>query len=103
MAQPGPVVWNHGAAADGVQRLPVVVLVPPRPGRYLVALGRAVAALRPVATTALVTATGRFPRFAREGLERADPALGLGILAGFSFRHPPGAIWGEPRMPTRAN
>ena len=36
----------------------------------------------------LVTATGRFARFAREGLEQAGPALGLGILACFSFRDP---------------
>ena len=63
--------------------------MPSPASRYLVALGRAVAALRPAATIALVTATGRFARFAREGLERADPALGLGILACFSFRDPP--------------
>ena len=90
-ARTGAVVWNHGAAADDVQRLPGVVSVPSPASRYLVALGRAVAALRPAATIALVTATGRFARFAREGLERADPALGLGILACFSFRDPPAA------------
>ena len=91
-ARPGAVVWNHGAAADDVQRLPGVVSVPSPASRYLVALGRAVAALRPAATIALVTAAGRFARFAREGLEQADPALGLGILACFSFRDPPAAI-----------
>jgi len=90
-ARTGAVVWNHGAAADDVQRLPGVVSVPSPASRYLVALGRAVAALRPAATIALVTATGRFARFAREGLERADPALGLVILACFSFRDPPAA------------
>jgi ABC-type branched-subunit amino acid transport system substrate-binding protein len=90
-ARTGAVVWNHGAAADDVQRLPGVVSVPSPASRYLVALGRAVAALRPAATVALVTATGRFARFAREGLERAGPALGLGILACFSFRDPPAA------------
>ena len=89
-ARPGAVVWNHGAAADDVQRLPGVVSVPSPASRYLVALGRAVAALRPAATIALVTATGRFARFAREGLERAP--LGLGILACFSFRDPPAAV-----------
>ena len=88
-ARPGAVVWNHGAAADDVQRLPGVVSVPSPASRYLVALGRAVAALRPAATIALVTAAGRFARFAREGLEQADPALVLGILACFSFRRPP--------------
>lgn len=91
-ARPGAVVWNHGAAADDVQRLPGVVSVPFPASRYLVALGRAVAALRAAATIALVTATGRFARFAREGLERAAPALGLGILACFSFRDPPAAV-----------
>ena len=91
-ARPGAVVWNHGAAADDVQRLPGVVSVPSPASRYLVALGRAVAALRPAAMIALVTATGRFAGFAREGLERAAPALGLGILACFSFRDPPAAV-----------
>ncbi len=88
-ARPSAVVWNHGAAADDVQRLPGVVSVVSPASRYLVALGRAVAALRPAATIALVTATGRFARFARKGLERAGPALGLSILARFSFRDPP--------------
>jgi ABC-type branched-subunit amino acid transport system substrate-binding protein len=91
-ARPGAVIWNHGAAADDVQRLPGVVSVPSPASRYLVALGRAVAALRPGATIALVTATGRFAGFAREGLERADPTLGVGILARFSFRDPPAAV-----------
>src|SRR5204863_9289647 len=83
-ARPGAVIWNHGAAADDVQRLPSVFSVPSPASRYLVALGHAVAALRPGATIALVTATGRFAGFARDGLERAGPALGLGILARFS-------------------
>jgi hypothetical protein len=91
-ARAGAVVWNHGAAADDVQRLPGVVSVSSPASRYLVALARAVAALRPAATIALVTASGRFARFAREGLERADPPLGLGILARFSFRDLPAAI-----------
>jgi hypothetical protein len=56
-ARSGAVVWNHGAAADDVQRLPGVVSVPSPASRCLVALGRAVAALRPAATIALVTAT----------------------------------------------
>jgi ABC-type branched-subunit amino acid transport system substrate-binding protein len=90
--RPGAVVWNHGAAADDVQRLPGVVSVPSPASRYLVALGRAVAGLRPAATIALVTATGRFAGFAREGLERAAPALGVRILACFSFRDPPARV-----------
>ena len=40
-ARTGAVVWNHGAAADDVQRLPGVVSVPSPASRYLVALGRA--------------------------------------------------------------
>lgn len=91
-ARPGALVWNHGAAADDVQRLPGVVSVPSPSSRYLVALARAVAALRPGATIALVTATGRFAGFAREGLERAGPAPGLEIIARFSFRDPPAAV-----------
>jgi hypothetical protein len=91
-ARSGAVVWNHGAAADDVQRLPGVVSVPSPASRCLVALGRAVAALRPAATIALVTAKVVFAGFAREGLERAESALGLGILACFSFRAPPTAV-----------
>ena len=90
--RPGAVIWNHGAAADDVQRLPGVVSVPSPASRYLVALGRVVAALRPAATIALVTATGRFAGFAREGLERAAPTLGVDIVARFSFRDPPAAV-----------
>jgi hypothetical protein len=40
-ARAGSVVWNHGAAADEVQRLPGVVSVATPASRYLVALGRA--------------------------------------------------------------
>jgi hypothetical protein len=53
-AHPDALVWNHGAAADDVQRLPGVVSVPSPASRYLVALGRAVAALRPGASVAVV-------------------------------------------------
>ena len=73
-------VWNHGAAADDVQRLPGVVSVPSPASRYLVALGRAVAELRPGARVAVVAATGRFAAFAREGLEREAPTLGLELV-----------------------
>ena len=90
-ASPGTVVWNHGAAADDVQRLPGVVSLPSPASRYLVALGRAVAALRPGAATAVVAAGGSFARFAREALEREATSLGL-RLAAFSFRDPPAAI-----------
>ena len=74
-------VWNHGAAADDVQRLPGVVSVPSPASRYLVALGRAIAALRPGARTPLSAAPGRFARFAREGFEREAATLGLELVA----------------------
>jgi ABC-type branched-subunit amino acid transport system substrate-binding protein len=90
----GAVVWNHGAAADDVQRMPGVVSVPSPASRYLVALGRAVAALRPGATFTLVTAGGAFARSAREGLERTAGALDLNLVARFSFRDPSAKIAG---------
>ena len=79
-ARAGSVVWNHGAAADDVQRLPGVVSVATPASRYLVALGRAVADLRPRAAVAVVTAPGRFARFAREGLEREAGSLGIELV-----------------------
>ena len=84
-AHPGGLVWNHGAAADDVQRLPGVVSVPSPASHYLVALGRAVAGLRPGASVAVVTAGGHFGRFAREGIERAAASLGLTVAASLSF------------------
>jgi ABC-type branched-subunit amino acid transport system substrate-binding protein len=84
-AHPGALVWNQGAAADDVQRLPGVVSVPSPASRYLVALGRAVAALRPGASVAVVTAGGHFGRFACEGIERAAASLGLTVAASLSF------------------
>jgi ABC-type branched-subunit amino acid transport system substrate-binding protein len=81
VAKAGSVVWNHGAASDDVQRLPGVVSVASPASRYLVALGRAVAELRPGASTALITAPGRFARFAREGLEREAVSLGIELVS----------------------
>jgi hypothetical protein len=75
------VVWNHGAAADDVQRLPGVVSVSSPASSYLVALGRTVAELRPNAAVCVLTAAGRFPSLARDGLERAAPELGLRLVA----------------------
>ena len=76
----GGVVWNHGAAADDVQRLPGVVSVPTPASRYLVALARAAAGLG-ATRVAVLAAPGRFPRLAREGLEREAPALGVELVA----------------------
>jgi ABC-type branched-subunit amino acid transport system substrate-binding protein len=93
VAEGGPgIVWNHGAAADDVQRLPGVVSLASPASRYLVALGRAVALLRPGASVTLVAAAGRFARYAREGLEREAARLGLTLLGSFSFQDPPAAL-----------
>ena len=86
------VVWNHGAAADDVHRLPGVVSVPSPASRYLEALGRAVAALRSGASVVTVTAKGRFARLARDGLERAAAGLGLELTASFTLADSPAAI-----------
>jgi ABC-type branched-subunit amino acid transport system substrate-binding protein len=76
----GGVVWNHGAAADDVQRLPGVVSLASPASRYLVALGRAVAQLRPGAGVAIAAAAGRFAGFAAAGLKQHAAALGLGLV-----------------------
>jgi hypothetical protein len=79
-ASAGTVVWNHGGASDDVQRLPGIVSISAPSSRYLVALGRAVAGLRPGARVAVLTAPGRFARFASEGLEGESSALGLELV-----------------------
>jgi ABC-type branched-subunit amino acid transport system substrate-binding protein len=76
----GGVVWNHAAAADDVQRLPGVVSLASPASRYLVALGRAVAQLRPGAGVAIASAAGRFSDFAAEGLKQHAAVLGLGLV-----------------------
>lgn len=81
VARVAGAVWNHGGAADDVQRLPGVVSVPSPASRYLVALGRAVAALRPGARVAVVAASGRFAAFAREGLTREAAGLGIELVS----------------------
>jgi ABC-type branched-subunit amino acid transport system substrate-binding protein len=73
----GGVVWNHGAAADDVQRLPGVVSVPSPASQYLVAVARVVASLRPQAAICVLTAPGRFASFARQGIEAAAPDLNI--------------------------
>jgi ABC-type branched-subunit amino acid transport system substrate-binding protein len=81
VADSSGAVWNHGAAADDVQRLPGVASVPTPASRYLVALGRVVAAMRPGARTAVVAAPGRFAAFARAAFEREVATLGLELVA----------------------
>jgi ABC-type branched-subunit amino acid transport system substrate-binding protein len=86
---PGGVVWNHGAAADDVQRLPGVVSLPTPASRYLAVVGLAVARLRPAAAVALVTSSGPFGRFARDGFAREAERLGLRLAGTFGFLDPP--------------
>ena len=69
-ARGGGPVWNHGAAADDVQQLPGVVSVPTPASRYLVAVAQAAVELHGIGRVAVLTAPGRFARFARSGLER---------------------------------
>jgi hypothetical protein len=78
-ARGGRVVWNHGAAADAVQRLAGVVSVASPASGYLVALAQAAAGLG-AARLALLTAPGAFASFARDGLERKAPALGVELV-----------------------
>jgi ABC-type branched-subunit amino acid transport system substrate-binding protein len=91
-ARPASVVWNHGAAADDVQRLPGVISLPTPASRYLLALGRAVAKLRPGGTVVLATARGPFGRFARDGFEREADGLGLHLAGAFGLADPPERI-----------
>jgi ABC-type branched-subunit amino acid transport system substrate-binding protein len=76
----GSVVWNHGAAADDVQRLPGVVSVPSPASGYLVAVADVVSALRPHPTICVLTAPGRFATCARQGIEAAAPDLDITLV-----------------------
>jgi ABC-type branched-subunit amino acid transport system substrate-binding protein len=71
------VVWNHGAAADDVQRFARVVSVPSPASQYLVSVAGVVSALRSEPAIAVLTAPGRFATFARQGLEAAAPSLNI--------------------------
>jgi ABC-type branched-subunit amino acid transport system substrate-binding protein len=84
-------VWNHGGAADDVQLLPGVVSVPSPASRYLIALARGMALLRPGCTAAVAVARGAFARFARERLER-ERDLDLVHAGTFSLTDPPDRI-----------
>ena len=78
-ASEGRVVWNHGAAADDVQQLPGVVSVASPASGYLVALARAASGLG-ASRLAVLAAPGAFASFAREGLVRKAPALGVELV-----------------------
>jgi ABC-type branched-subunit amino acid transport system substrate-binding protein len=80
LARAGRIVWNHGAAADDVQRLPGVVSVSTPASRYLVALAQAALGLG-ATRIAVLTARGAFARLAREGLEREAHRLGVRLVA----------------------
>jgi ABC-type branched-subunit amino acid transport system substrate-binding protein len=78
-AREGRVVWNHGGAADDVQRLPGVVSVASPASCYLVALAQAAVGLG-AARLAVVTAPGTFAALAGKGLEREAPVLGVELV-----------------------
>lgn len=79
-AADGAVVWNHGAAADDVQRLPGVVSVASPSSGYLVALARVIARERPGATLAVAVAHGRFAQLAADALDAAAPSIGVRVV-----------------------
>ena len=76
----GGPLWNHGAAADDVQQLPGVVSVPTPSSRYLLAVARAAVELHGASRIAVLTAPGRFARFARDGLERQAATLAARLV-----------------------
>jgi ABC-type branched-subunit amino acid transport system substrate-binding protein len=82
---PGTPIWNHGAAADDVQRLPNVISLPSPSSRYLVTLARALAWLRPGASVAVVTAPGRFADYAWQGLLAEALTIDVTIAGRFRF------------------
>ena len=88
----GGGVWNHGGAADDVQRMALVVSLPSPASRYLVALGRALAELRAGARVAIAAGRGRFARLAAEGLEANADSLGLELLGRFPLTVPAGRV-----------
>src|SRR5262249_24551202 len=96
-AAPGSLLWNHGAAADDVQRLPAVVSVGSHASRYLIALGRAVAALRPSASLALVTASRTLPPLSPAGIQQGRPGARTPDRRSLLLRRCPGACRREPR------
>jgi hypothetical protein len=78
-ARGGRIVWNHGAAADDVQRLPGVVSVSTPASRYLVALAEAAVGLG-AARLAVLTAPGAFAALARKGLAGEAASLGTELV-----------------------
>lgn len=84
-ATPEALIWNHGAAADDVQRRSNVVSLPSPASRYLVALGRLVAQLHPGAAVAVVAARGRFADQAWMGFQAEAGAIGLEVVGRFTF------------------
>lgn len=88
-SEPDAVIWNHGAAANDVQRLPNVISIPSPSSTYLVALGRAVAQLRPGAVVTVVTTSGPFAEYAWAGFQAQLGEMRLEIAGRFSFSSAP--------------
>jgi hypothetical protein len=79
------VIWNHGAAADDVQRLPGVVSVCSPASGYLAALARAVCTLVAKPRIAIVAARGPMGQLARGGLSQVAYNVGAEVVASLSF------------------
>ena len=91
-AAPEAPIWNHGAAADDVQWRANVVSLPTPASRYLVALGRLLAQLRPGAAVAVVAAGGRFADHAWRGFRAEAGAIGLEVVGRFTFSEAAAAL-----------
>jgi branched-chain amino acid transport system substrate-binding protein len=77
----GRLLWNHGASADEVQRLPGLVSVPSPASRYLAAVLEAVADQVPGAPVTVAAGSGAFGRAAVHGAVEAAARLGLGTVS----------------------
>jgi branched-chain amino acid transport system substrate-binding protein len=79
-AERGRVLWNHGGAADHVQRLPGVVSVLSPAGAYAGPMLEALAELVPGARLLIAAGSGRFARSVVDGARRAAERLGMNVV-----------------------
>ena len=78
-AERGLVLWNHGATADAVQRLPGVLSVASSASRYAASVLEALADGLPGARVLLAVAPGSFGKSIAEGAREAAERLGMRI------------------------
>src|SRR5438046_1881948 len=84
-AERGRVLWNHGGAADHVQRLPGVVSVLSPAGAYAGPMLEALAELAPGARLLIAAGSGRFSRSVADGARRSAQRLGMNVVG--TVRH----------------